>query len=64
MYKQEKENQGDQANRRGRARRSRTKCISDLSGMFTDLTMTDVVHKKKMSSTAAFPSLVEREEED
>ncbi|KAL7431489.1 hypothetical protein ACHAXM_002730 [Skeletonema potamos] len=66
-YKHEQEIQGDQANRRqGRARRNHTKSISDISGMFVDLTTTDVAQRatKKMSTAGACPSLVESEEED
>eukprot|EP00986_Skeletonema_menzelii_P002253 scaffold619_cov150-Skeletonema_menzelii.AAC.1 len=40
------ENQGDQANRRqGRARRSRTKSISDIRGMFVDLPTADATQQ-------------------
>lgn len=66
-YKHEQEIQGDQANRRqGRARRNHTKSISDISGMFVDLTTTDVAQRatKTMSTAGACPSLVESEEED
>jgi len=40
------ENQGDQANQRlARARRSRTKSISDVRGMFVDQTTKDSAEK-------------------
>jgi hypothetical protein len=52
MDKQE-ENQGDQANQRlGRARRSRTRSISDVKGMFADLTAGDAAQQTAKKESA------------
>lgn len=47
------ENQGDQANRReGRVRRSRTKSISDVRGMFADLPTADAAQQTAIKEDA------------
>jgi len=45
MAMDKQENQGDQSKRKGRVRCSRTKTISDVRGLFADLTDTQTMNR-------------------